>query len=562
MAKATLTIYEYGQARRADLNPKGTIVGRSPRCDVVIESSDISRQHARVFQDPFGRWVVEDLGSSNGTFINGKRIETSTILHGEPVVIGPVSLSITQSLDQRIERDDSAQGTNVVVEDFGTEVFYGERKRQEAPPRPCPREYDEITKRLSALTTASALYPEVCRSLARAPKTVAIVLRLPEKSRSLPKSPEIVACHFGHSMDDTSVGDMVGYYPSHLAFRVSGHVLEKVRSEGHAVMAKSIYSPDEEVTSTFVDAHSPRAVICMPLGDVEQQVDVLYIDIPIEDRTRTRPEEIFEFVHAISQDIVSTRQRLVLMEAKAEANALDHELSLARQIQSRLAPAAPGGLSGVDLALLYNPTMWVGGDYCDVWQLSDGRLAFAVGDLHSKGLPAAMTMVGLRTVLRTVTEFCTEPSEIVKHVDSHLARNALEGTSVTLFLGLLDSSNGKIEYVNAGHPQPIVVGQQTAAAPLGEPSDIVLGTGNAALQTKAGAIKQGAGLVVFTDGITEAKSPQGQEYGVKRLAHLLGSPGQQKAEEMVKSIARSVAEFRQVLAQHDDMTVVALLNSG
>jgi sigma-B regulation protein RsbU (phosphoserine phosphatase) len=363
-------------------------------------------------------------------------------------------------------------------------------------------------------------------------------------------------------MDDTAVGDMVGYYPSHLAFRVSGHVLEKVRSEGHAVMAKSIYSPDEEVTSTFVDAHSPRAVICMPLGDVEEQVDVLYIDVPIEDRTRTRPEEIFEFVHAISQDIVSTRQRLVLMEAKAEANALDHELSLARQIQLKLTPAVPPNLSGVDLALLYSPTMWVGGDYCDIWLLSDGRLAFAIGDLHSKGLPAATTMVGIRTVLRTVTEFSTEPSEVIRHVDSHLARNSLEGMSVTLFLGLFDSSDGTIEYVNAGHPQPIIVGRQAAPMPLGEPSDIVLGAGNAALQTKAGKIKQDGGLVVFTDGITEAKSPQGQEYGLKRLAHLLGASGQQNADEMVKSVVRNVAEFRQVLAQHDDMSIVALLNRG
>ncbi|UCG59435.1 MAG: SpoIIE family protein phosphatase [Phycisphaerales bacterium] len=562
MAKATLAIYGYGDARRVDLNPKGTIVGRSPRCDVVVESSDISRQHVRIFQDPFGRWVVEDLGSSNGTFINGKRIETSTILHGEPVVVGPVSLSITQSLDQRIERDDSAQGTNVVVENFGTEVFYGERKQHDAPARPCPREFDEITRRLSALTSASALYPEVCRFVARAPKTVAIVLRLPDKSQPVPKSPEIIACHFGHSPDDTAAGDVVGYYPSRLAFRVSGHVLEKVRSEGHAVMAKSIYSPDEEVTSTFVDAHSPRAVICMPLGDVEEEVDLLYLDIPIEDRTRTRPEEIFEFLHVISQDIISTRKRLVLMEAKAEANALDHELSLARQIQSKLAPAVPPNLSGFDLGLLYDPATWVGGDYCDVWVLSDGRLAFAVGDLHSKGLPAAMAMVGLRTVLRTVTSFCAEPSEVIKHVASHLAQNSPEKVSATLFFGLLDTSEGTIEYVNAGHPQPIVFGPQTAPTPLGKSSDVALGADNATFQTKAGTIKQRAGLLVFTDGITETKSPQGEEFGVKRLAHSLGASGKQRADEVVKSIGRSVAEFRQVLAQNDDISAIALVNRG
>ncbi|MBN2269042.1 MAG: FHA domain-containing protein, partial [Sedimentisphaerales bacterium] len=71
MAEALLTIEERGQARQVELNQEGTIIGRSPRCDVVIDSKDVSREHARVFKDPFGRWIFEDLGSSNGTFVNG-----------------------------------------------------------------------------------------------------------------------------------------------------------------------------------------------------------------------------------------------------------------------------------------------------------------------------------------------------------------------------------------------------------------------------------------------------------------------------------------------------------
>jgi len=82
MTESTLTISGRGQTHQAELNAKGTIVGRSARCDVVIEGRDISREHARIFEDPFGRWIFEDLGSSNGIFYNGKRVEACAVLGG------------------------------------------------------------------------------------------------------------------------------------------------------------------------------------------------------------------------------------------------------------------------------------------------------------------------------------------------------------------------------------------------------------------------------------------------------------------------------------------------
>lgn len=312
MAAVILTISGRGKTWHIEPNPKGTIIGRSPRCDVVLESRDVSREHARIFQDPLGQWSVEDLDSSNGTFINGKRIEVCAVLPGEPIVIGPFSLSITQPLGRQIKRDDFVRATtNIIMEDFETEIFYAKTRLDKtgAPP-PCPKQLDEITRCLSELTSLSALYPEVCRHLARAPKTVAVVLRLPEKTRPIPKLPEVLACHFGDTPDDAGAPATAGLYPSRLAFRVSHHVLEEVRSKGSPIMAKSIYSSDFEITFTAVDEHSPRAVICAPLGDVTEGGDLLYLDIPIDETTKTTPEEMFEFVQAVSRQVISTRKSL------------------------------------------------------------------------------------------------------------------------------------------------------------------------------------------------------------------------------------------------------------
>lgn len=314
MEKVTLTISGRGKTWQIEPNPGGTIIGRSPRCDVVLESGDVSRKHARIFRDTIGRWIVEDLGSSNGTFINGKRIEASAVLSGEPIVIGSFSLSIKLPLDQQINRDDSVRATiNIIVEDFETEIFYGKATLDETAPRPCPKQLDEITKCLSELTSPFALYPEVCRYLARAPKTVAVVLRLPEKTRPIPKSPEVLACHFGDTPDDAKAPAAPGAYPTRLAFRLSHHVLEEVRSKGNPIMAKSIYSSDFEITFTAVDEHTPRAVMCAPLGDITEGGDLLYLDVPIDETIKTTPEEMFEFVQAVSRQVISTRRNLLLM---------------------------------------------------------------------------------------------------------------------------------------------------------------------------------------------------------------------------------------------------------
>ncbi|HUS73447.1 MAG TPA: SpoIIE family protein phosphatase [Sedimentisphaerales bacterium] len=557
MAAAMLKITGHGKTQRLEPNKESTIIGRSPRCDVVIESRDVSREHARIFQDPFGRWIVEDLGSSNGIFINGKRMEASAVLPGEQVVIGSFALSITPSLDQQIKRDDSIKITaNITTGGFEAEIISGKDKQAGPLSGPFPEKFDEIVERLSELASPSALYPEVCRALAQGPKAVAAVLRLPEKAEPIPERPDILACYFGDAQDDTAAQDTGAFVPPRLAFRVSGHVLDAVRSTADAAMVKTVYSADTDVTWTAVDAHSPRALICAPLGDVSKVGDLLYLDIPIGQTPQTSPEQMFDFVRAVSRQVISTRKSLILMQAKAERSLFDHELSLAQKIQSKLAPAIPQNLSGVDLAVHYKPVMWVGGDYCDLWSLRDGRLAFAVGRVCDMGLPAAFVLSSLRILLRTTMSFCDELSEVMKHVNSHLIQDLPKETSVTLFLGVFDPAKGNLEYVNAGHPQPLIVQPQAAMGPLGEANDSMLGIRDMIFQTKRHNIQKDERLLVFTDGVTKAKSPKGDQFGLKGLTYILKTAGDHSAAKTIDSLTKAVADFRQMLPQQDDITLL------
>lgn len=395
----------------------------------------------------------------------------------------------------------------------------------------------------------------MCRTLAQAPEEIATVVRVPEKAEPLPKSPDVLACHFGSNMDDAPSQDTGVFDASRLAFRLSEHVLEAVRSTGNAAMVRTIFSSDTDITRAVVDEQSPRAVICAPIGDGTEMLDLLYVDVPID---RATPD-MLAFVKAVSRQTALSRKRLILMQMKAERSVLDYQLSLAQQIQSRLAPVIPRDLSGVDLELFYKPTIWVGGDYCDVWLVDDGRLAFAVGDVCSTGLSAAMAMSDLRGALRTTASFCSEPSEIANKVNSLLVQILPPEMSVSLFLGLFSPKYGTLEYVNAGHLQPLIIQPKSIVASLGQPDNPPLATGNVSFQADVETLPQGACLCVFTDGITQTLAPGGKEFGVRPLMHLLKTTGSSSAARMTNSIVRAVEDFRNPCPQRDDITLLILL---
>jgi sigma-B regulation protein RsbU (phosphoserine phosphatase) len=141
-----------------------------------------------------------------------------------------------------------------------------------------------------------------------------------------------------------------------------------------------------------------------------------------------------------------------------------------------------------------------------------------------------------------------------------LAGSSLEGVSASLFLGVFDKSAGALRYVNAGHTGALVVDPKSGVTSLGETGEDMLGTGKASFRENAQAIG-GAALVVFTEGVTKARSPEGDEFGEKRLMHVLKDAGGRSAEKIADSIAKAVSDFRKSLAQRDDNTTFVLVNS-
>ena len=541
-AKVELLISGPGGQRAIPLKGRVVVLGRQRDCDVVLDDDRVSRRHARLFLDPFGRWIVEDLGSRCGVWMAGQRVEAQAVGPGESFHIHPYSFRVREDLGRPVEANPLSLAASTIVEERMEEVA----EAQTSGPLSLQRlkRLNELAAELSDLPSIAELYPQACLLLADGTGQVAAALRL---SKALPEDapPEVLAFHMAGRKAWSGGG---------INLHLSRRVLAAVRRTGRAVMAGGTVRAGG-MDLTIVDKGAGREVFCLPLACDAESIEMLYLDMPgLGD-----PQGTFDYLQAATRQVASVRNSLILAKVRAEREGLDQQLSLARKMQARLVFHDTRSFEGVDLAVHYLPALWVGGDYCDVWRLDDGRLAFALGDVSGKGLPAAIAMANLQAALRTTMSFCQDPAQVLNHVQEHWQGCFPENIFVTLVLGLFRPADGSLQYVNAGHMPPLLVQPTGEVGPLGQPRNPPLGMLPTAFESCSARLQPGVALVAVTDGITEAMSPAGELFGSDRLQQALARSAVTSAEELVKRVCSEANAFRGNFPQQDDVTVLAMV---
>ena len=312
MTEAKLVISGPATTREAPLDPKGTILGRAPNCDIVLDDAAVSRLHARISQDPFGRWIVEDLESHNGVFVDGQRVKTRVILPNQQMRIRNFLLCLVDESDQQIGPDVSIRETIRFVDDgSGPSIvsYWAGESGSLAPP--LIQHLNEFTECLVQLTSPSDLYVKACSALADKLNALVTIVRLPTHHEPLPQSPEILACHFRTSGPEV---------PSTQAFHfhLSKRVLEAVRSRDTPVMASSEAAADQDPGLTIADTSDPHVVFAAHVNNLGETIDVLYCDVP----GKKSPEGTFYFIEAAARQIHLAQQHLFVAELRKQETAL------------------------------------------------------------------------------------------------------------------------------------------------------------------------------------------------------------------------------------------------
>jgi serine phosphatase RsbU (regulator of sigma subunit) len=248
--------------------------------------------------------------------------------------------------------------------------------------------------------------------------------------------------------------------------------------------------------------------------------------------------------------------------ARNQRDELAHELKVAGEVQRRLLESNQPAPAGLDFHAWTAPLKAVGGDYYDLWIPDPGRAVVVVGDVAGKGLPAALLMPALRIAVRSIAARERDPARIVDQVNAALCQSTEDSSYATLFFASLDLESGSLTYVNAGHLPGLLVdgaGDVRWLAGGGTPVGLIPG---APYEGQHLTLGEHDLLVIYTDGIWEAESQSGEEFGRDRLAQVVLGARNRPAREVASALRAEWERFRDGERHADDTTVIALRRTG
>src|SRR5499425_652881 len=261
-----------------------------------------------------------------------------------------------------------------------------------------------------------------------------------------------------------------------------------------------------------------------------------------------------QILDALAADAASILDNARLVERERERQRLEQEIGIARDIQQALLPRDFREFPHLAVTGFNLPCLSVGGDYFDVFPLGDKRTAFLLADVSGKGLGAALLTTMLQGALSGMT-LGTDPARTFNHVNRFLCDHAEVGRYATMFFGILEDT-GRLEYINAGHPSPILLRKDDVEEAFTEGSFPVGLVPEAEFTTSTLQLEPDDTLVLFSDGVTEAMDPEEDLYGVGRLRTTLQGKTQLPLDEIQKTVLESVENFARGARQADDLTIL------
>jgi serine phosphatase RsbU (regulator of sigma subunit)/catechol 2,3-dioxygenase-like lactoylglutathione lyase family enzyme len=252
---------------------------------------------------------------------------------------------------------------------------------------------------------------------------------------------------------------------------------------------------------------------------------------------------------------IEAERRAVAERQEAERRAAQ-ELEIAKQVQSRLFPRGFPLLKSLEFAGLCLPARHVGGDYYDFLHFGQDRLGLVIGDISGKGIAAALLMANLQANIRSQSAIAIDhPRRLLSSVNELFCDNTADAAFATLFFAEYDDTARRLRYANCGHLPPLLLRGDDSLERLGATATIMGAFKEWECDLAECQIAPGDTLVLYTDGVTESFSPDGEEYGEERLEHVLRRNRRLPAQSLLNAIVDEVREFSPH-EQHDDITLI------
>ena len=326
---------------------------------------------------------------------------------------------------------------------------------------------------------------------------------------------------------------------------------------GHVIRTgEAVCAPDVRLDPRYIKGREATlSEVAVPIRLENRTIGALNLE---SDRLVAFQDRDVEMLRFFTEAAAMAIEKAMLHERLLEAGRLERQLRTAQQVQERLLPAMPPSVPGHELAGLCLPSARVGGDYFDYVPLPDGQLGLVVADVSGHGLSAALIMSAFRALVRTHLRAGRPLDEVARTLNREIPDSTAGSAFVTALLAVLDPASGRLRYVNCGHHPPFHdrSGADPCALDLGGP---LLGLfDDACFEIGQVRLAPSDQVVMFTDGIVEARNPAGAWFGTDRLATLILANRGLPSKDVVERVVLDARDFVGIGDFEDDVTLVLL----
>jgi phosphoserine phosphatase RsbU/P len=521
------------------------LIGRSGATAKHLQLTDprISRQCAAIIAEG-GRYYLEDRGQRHGLFVNGEKIARRVLDEGDTISFG--------------------------VDDFYELVFRSSLLDTSIP---------DLLSRIESISSSDAPPGGLHKLNLLLEATALLHSRLPLESvlgTMVDHAIAITDADRGLLMEAQSSGPLRvrlsrgrgGTRLSATEAAPSQTALNQALDQQASIITEDLAQAGADLQAAeSIIAQRLRAVVVIPLyanprasstdsGVQNKRGDflgVVYLDSRRPAAFSKLDRRILDALAVEAASILDTAR---LVERERERQRMEQEIGIARDIQQALLPRGFRDFPHLTVTGINLPCLTVGGDYFDIFPMEENRTAFIIADVSGKGLGAALLTTMLQGALSGM-RIGIEPARVFNHINSFLCEHEEVARYATMFFGILDHE-GRLEFINAGHPSPFLLRRGEIDEPFSEGSYPVGLMPDATYSVSRVKLRPGDTLVLFSDGVTEAADPDDQLYGVPRLREALADLHEATLGHVQKTVLDSIETFTRGAAQADDITLLLL----
>ena len=507
-----------------DLTGNQFIVGRATDADLVVQDSSVSRHHARLFQRD-GKWWAEDLGARNGTTLNDTPLKTATALGaGDRLRLGDTVLQFQPAAE--------AAMTRTIADDEENTDRQAARLRT----------LNDIHRALATPISQSELLDlilERCFEVLK-PEEGVIVLRDPRggfKTAATRRKPG-------------STGNVL----------VSRSLMEEVIERGRPALVIDAAFDERFSGSESIIASGVRSVVAAPLSDAEGPIGMIALLSRVN--VRKFAEQDLDMLGSLASAAALRVRNIALAEEAAARKVLERELALAHDMQMAMLPRRMPERPEIDLAASVTPARSVGGDLYD-FVLTDVGLWFIVADVSGKGVPAALYTAVAKTLFRATVQSSVTVADVLTRMNAELARENDQLMFITAVLGYVCFATGEVMLGDAGHNPAFLLRRGGGLELPSVPKCMAFGVlEDTPYEHGVVHMRPNDTLVLYTDGATDARAPDGELFGSDRLEEAVIACSGLAASEMLQSISGVTMRFASGAPPEDDVTLMVLRYTG